>query len=480
MRPLPTCLALALVAAATLLPIADGEVAAQQTEGSLAPASGTPQTPQAQPPAAQAPTVPPAAPATPPSAAPPPPPASRGETTPVQPQSYARPAPGGYTPGQPYAPPVGYRTPSHPDLPSRPAGDRVSGGRGYMDVADGSCSMAGVTGVSRRRIVALAAGEWSTFAFPVLDITRADRIAPTGVDFEIVPEALNPAAPGRVVPRLIRLGEMEDDARVLPTIGGYWSATPGGSGMVGQQNRVWGASSNTAGWAQPWSAAFISWVMCEAGFGDQAVFRRADAHREYIDQAILARESGGRTAYTAYDIGEAQISPGDMLCFANDRPYRTIADRRRELGQGAATHCDIVVKLDPARERIHLIGGNITQAVTMTIARASRRAPGGPLVPFTDQYLPGSRPWFAHLRLNAGPVADNVLEQTLPITNLRVLAASQGLLRPTYPALSNPAAVPAVAPPPAGPAAAAPPVRVAPPPLAAPPVSTPVPNPPGA
>lgn len=356
--------------------------------------------------------------------------------------------PGGYTPGQPYAPQPVYRQPSHPDLPGRPAGDRVSGGRGFMSAVDGTCSNAGVTPNTRRRIVALAAGEWTTFGLPLLDITHTDRMAPAGLDFAIAPEALNPLIPSRVQPRLLRLGEMEDDGSVMAAIGGYWTATPGGAGMVGQQNRVWQASSNTAGWAQPWSAAFISWVMCEAGFGDPAVFRRADAHREYIDQSILAREGGGPAAYVAFDIGEAAISPGDMLCFANDRTYRFIAERRAQIGTGMASHCDIVVKLDEARERIFLIGGNVTQSVTMTMARATRRAPGGPLVPVTSAYLPGSRPWFIHMRLTAAPAAANVLDETMPIRNLRVLAASQGLLTPVYPALNNPPAVAPVVPPP--------------------------------
>ncbi len=417
------------------LPSAAGEVAGPQSgpDGGVArhQPSGTPQPQTSQPT-----TVPTPAASTPPSASPPPPPATRGEA--IRPQ--------GYTPGQPYAPQPVYRAPTHPDLPSRPAGDRVAGSRGFMTVQDGSCGYGGVTPATRRRIVALAAGEWSTFGFPLLDLTHRDRVAPAGVDFEIVPEALNPAAPNRVQPRLLRLGEMEDDARVRPVIGGYWAATPGGSGMVDQQNRVWNASSGTAGWAQPWSAAFVSWVMCEAGLGgDASVFRRSDSHWNYIDQAILAREGGGGAAYTAYDLGESPISPGDMLCFSNDRPYRSIAERRQQVGQGFASHCDIVVKLDPARERIFLIGGNISQAVTMTMARAARRAPGGPLVPFDDRALPGSRNWFAHLRLNAAPAADYLLDGVLPIQNIRVLAASQGLLQPTYPALNNPPRVPPVA-----------------------------------
>lgn len=403
--------------------------------------------------------------------------------------SYGQPDSGGYPPYQ--AGPV-YRAPTNPDLPSRPAGDRVAGGRGSLVVTDSTCNTAGVLPATRRRLVALATGEWAAWGFPTLDLTVVDTLVPSGPDLQIIPSELNVPVQGRIWSRLNRLGQMEDDRGAVSSVGGYWAVTPGGSGMVSQQNRVWGASSNTAGWAQPWSAAFISWVACEAGLGSPAVFLRSDSHWNYIDQAIQARGGNGYAAYQAYDIGEAQISPGDMLCFSNaDTPYRSIAERRAQLGRGFASHCDLVVKLDAARERVYLIGGNVAQAVTMTIGRATRRAPGGPLVPMDDRAQPGSRRWFAHLRLQAPPVQDDVMDQTTPIRNLRVLAASQGLLQPIYPALNNPPRVPPVAPAPTGFPPAAPQVQPQPAPAqpgvpaaiqpgaAAPVTSQPVPNPPG-
>lgn len=439
--------------------------------------------------------VPPQQPAAAPPATVQPAPAQPAGAQPAQPAqpgvSYGQPQAGGYQTGGYVTGPV-YRAPSNPDLPSRPASDRVSGSRGYLDVADPTCNTAGVLPGTRRRLVALAVGEWSNWGFPTLDLTVRDTLVPSGPDLQIIPQELNVPIQGRVFSRLNRLGTMEDDRPAVNAVGGYWAATPGGSGMVAQQNRVWSASSNTAGWAQPWSAAFISWVACEAGLGSPAVFQRSDSHWNYIDQAIQARGGSGYAAYQAYDIGEAQVSPGDMLCFSNEgTPYRSVAERRAQLGRGFASHCDIVVKLDAARERIYLIGGNVAQAVTMTVGRAVRRAPGGPLVPMNDLAQPGSRRWFVHLRLQAPPVQDDILDQTQPIRNLRVLAASQGLLQPVYPALTNPAAVPGVAPapatyPPAAPQPAAPAaqptpgqpgaVQTAP---AQPVTSQPVPNPPG-
>ena len=68
--------------------------------------------------------------------------------------------------------------------------------------------------------------------------------------------------------------------------------TPDGSWILDRQNRIWRASSGALQrWRDPWSAAFISWVMCEGGLSESArSFKRAIAHYVYIDQAIEARD----------------------------------------------------------------------------------------------------------------------------------------------------------------------------------------------
>ena len=75
------------------------------------------------------------------------------------------------------------------------------------------------------------------------------------------------------------------------SVAGYWAATPQGTGMIANQNRAWNGPWGIDGrWADPWSAAFVSWVMCESGLGEPAQFQRAIAHWTYIDQAIRARD----------------------------------------------------------------------------------------------------------------------------------------------------------------------------------------------
>jgi hypothetical protein len=161
---------------------------------------------------------------------------------------------------------------------------------------------------------------------------------------------------------------------------------------------------------RPWSAAFVSWVMCEAGLGSTDQFQRAIAHHTYIDQAIRARdERAPRSAFVAYDAGEAAITPGDLLCASRRPAYRTIAERRRQAGIGARSHCDVVVKVDEKRERILVIGGNVRGAVSLKLLPAVRES---------DKHLrpkdvgEEARPFFAHLKLQADSIDANALDSS--------------------------------------------------------------------
>ena len=164
-------------------------------------------------------------------------------------------------------------------------------------------------------------------------------------------------------------------ARVAASIAGYWAVTPEGSWIVARQNDRWnGPDGIAARWNAPWSAAFVSWVMCEAGLGATTQFQRAVAHHTYIDQAIRARDGRApEAAFVAYDAGETAIAPGDLLCSSRRPAYRTIAERRRQMGVGARSHCDVVVQVDEARERILAIGGNVRGVVSLKPLPASAR-----------------------------------------------------------------------------------------------------------
>ena len=286
-----------------------------------------------------------------------------------------------------------------------PPSVRVRGVPGTMSVQPRPCRTQPAADV-RRRIVDLAIQEWGFFGF---------RIAAPSDDGE------NEAPDGRRG-RRSRLSPTEA-ARVAASIAGYWAVTAEGSWVVARQNARWnGLDGITARWNAPWSAAFVSWVMCEAGLGASAQFLRAVAHHSYIDQAIRARDGGApEAALVAHDVGETAIAPGDLLCSSRRPTYRTIAERRRQLGIGARSHCDVVVQVEDARERILAIGGNVRGVVSLKTLPAVHQA-GRPLQPLTSN---GTRPIFVHLKLRAAPIPPNGLDTSLTIarSNCSVVSA---------------------------------------------------------
>jgi hypothetical protein len=296
-----------------------------------------------------------------------------------------------------------------------PPGDRVAGERGRMRVVQSACRT-GPTHWARRRIVDIAVQEWAVFGFQTIDARPVEtRRLPDGV----VAEAANPPRPApRNVRHMLRLGTWESARGVDATIAGYWSATPDGARLLARQNRQWrGGDDGPVDWVQPWSAAFISWVMCEAGLGDPAQFARDISHRVYIDQAIRARDGQApEAAFVAHDVGEQPIEPGDLLC--NSRggvDYRSIGDRRPDMGEYAPAHCDVVVRVGD--DRINVIGGNVVQGVSLTMLPLIRDGAGHPR-PVAEADVAGARTLFAHLKLRADPVETDAMDRSPSIRAL--------------------------------------------------------------
>jgi hypothetical protein len=263
---------------------------------------------------------------------------------------------------------------------------RVSGAPGTFSIVERDCNAYPQEQV-RRRIVDIAVQEWAWFGFQVDDLRGTTPPRPGD----------NNNGPRR---RFLPL-DPEQVAQVAGTVSGYWAAIPNSDWILARQNEAWKQPSGLSSrWRDPWSAAFISWVMCESGIGEQAQFQRAIAHHSYIDQAIRARDGSAPEAiFVAYDPGEAEIVPGDLICSGLRPVYRTLAQRRAQLGEGARTHCDIVVTVDEANARILTIGGNVRASVRMKIfpAAVQERAYLAPLP--TNRYI------FAHLKLKTPTIA---------------------------------------------------------------------------
>ncbi|HWK54326.1 MAG TPA: DUF2272 domain-containing protein, partial [Hyphomicrobiales bacterium] len=259
---------------------------------------------------------------------------------------------------------------------------RVSGAPGSFAITERTCHNPLSDTQLRRRIVDIAVQEWAWFGLQVDDL-----------------RGLQPPAEGSTAPRRFRPLPLnpEEVQQVAATVSGYWSAIPNSDWILARQNDVWQQPGGLATrWRDPWSAAFISWVMCESGIGETTQFQRAIAHHSYIDQAIRASEGqAGGALFHAFEPGTAELAPGDMICSGLRPVYRSLAQRKAQLGEGARTHCDIVVGVDTETGWILTIGGNVRASVRMKLFPAAV-GDGGHLAA-----LPTNRYIFAHLQLTA-------------------------------------------------------------------------------
>ena len=63
---------------------------------------------------------------------------------------------------------------------------------------------------------------------------------------------------------------------------------------------------------EPWSAAFISWIMQEAGVPEY-LFPPGSAHRSYLNH-ILANANNPGAVLIPHAIQEYKPKPGDLIC----------------------------------------------------------------------------------------------------------------------------------------------------------------------
>ncbi len=256
----------------------------------------------------------------------------------------------------------------------------------------------------------------------------------------------------------------------------------------------------------PWSAAFISWVMARSplyGFGG------SPRHIDYIARAW--RDPQG-SPYLFADPFSARPAPGDLLCFlrAGDQG-RGAAGLRQALGGEARlptrSHCEIVVAAGFNGDgKLYLIGGNVLNSVVMrklpldrdgrllpsALGVPARAAPGTPVyaaddsgMRATDEAAEEATPPGAATCRPGDPAACNFNHRDWAVL-LRLKPQSQlgGYFQvATSPATPAPSAqapgAPTAGPGPATPAAPAPSSATAPAPAPAPtPATTPASAPP--
>lgn len=114
-----------------------------------------------------------------------------------------------------------------------------------------------------------------------------------------------------------------------------------------------------------WSAAFISWVMQQAGWGDR--FSSSEWHATYIRNSILARKRQDRNfAYWGYRLQERAPQVGDLVGYARQGgvsfDYQPLT---------YSSHTDLVVAVRPGE--IDVIGGNVKDSVSLKTVATDRQ-----------------------------------------------------------------------------------------------------------
>lgn len=120
----------------------------------------------------------------------------------------------------------------------------------------------------------------------------------------------------------------------------------------------WKATNNTyqAMRSQPWSAAFISYVMKSAGAGND--FPYATSHSTYIVKAIQNRLAN-KGRFKGYKPDEKAVEVGDIVCAprsGSSAGYNTTG--------AYESHCDICIAVDKRNNQAIMVGGNVSDSVS--------------------------------------------------------------------------------------------------------------------
>jgi hypothetical protein len=121
--------------------------------------------------------------------------------------------------------------------------------------------------------------------------------------------------------------------------------------------------------AEPWSAAFISFVIKSAGATD-AQFVKSQNHAKYILAGLANRIKDQVEAPIVYfDRNEVVPQAGDLVGFSRDGAVKSRADIEKFLpDKFFASHTDLVI--ENSGGTIKAIGGNVSQTIKVTTIRA--------------------------------------------------------------------------------------------------------------
>ena len=183
---------------------------------------------------------------------------------------------------------------------------------------------------------------------------------------------------------------LADGTQAWRKVATYWrgSGLAGGCGSAGAACRSFVVDT-------PWSAAFVSWVMRQAGIPG---FTASSRHVDYVRAA--ARASSG--PYRLVAPQQAPPAAGDLLCYVRGQPramgHPGLLGILGRDAAGLPMHCDIVVAAQDGMA--WLVGGNVQQSVALRMLRLDAQGRFADLPTRVAGDAPCSPDMPAHCNLN--------------------------------------------------------------------------------
>ena len=139
------------------------------------------------------------------------------------------------------------------------------------------------------------------------------------------------------------------------------------SEFVGEMWQKLGLNLDGTDRDQPWSAAAVSFMVRNAGTKYRK-FKFAASHSKYIHHAINAREAEDTSVpFWGFRLDELKPEVGDIVCRDNPEFAPSVNFDVASALDSYRSHCDIIMKVDLANQRILAIGGNVSQSVNIAV-----------------------------------------------------------------------------------------------------------------
>ena len=136
----------------------------------------------------------------------------------------------------------------------------------------------------------------------------------------------------------------EGNAALMPALRNYWK--------IGSKTNA----SDSFYINNAWSATFVSYLMRQAGAGDN--WKYSALHSDYIQAAKKNRKNNVKT-FQAFRKNETPVTVGDLICYPRQEgvTYDTPG--------GYYAHCDIITDIKPGTAVT--VGGNVSDSVKQSV-----------------------------------------------------------------------------------------------------------------